>query len=102
MLAVAIGLVLFASCSANDPSFNDAEVVMQYIVDEEAGPGGFSFSAGPYQGGTAVLSKGGLAFWVKDGVGYAVNDAASEAAPDIEKAPENVQLDDAFKMAANQ
>ena len=85
-------------------AFQDAQIVMHYIAKTEkqdrANPGHFTLQAGAYQGGTAVISQGGMAFWVKDGAGYVVNDTARRAAPDLQQAPDHIQFDAAFKAAA--
>ncbi len=101
-LAILAMMPLFTIGCAREADFGDADVVLQYIIDEEAGAGGFSFTSGDYQDGTAVLSGQGLAFWVKDGVGYTVNEAARAVAPDLEQAPEHIQFDDDFQAAAHQ
>jgi hypothetical protein len=98
---LAITFVIFGACTSTG-GFGEAEVVLQYIIDEEASAGSFSFEYGDYEGGTAVLSGEGLAFWVKDGVGYTVNDAAREVAPELEQAPESIHLNDEFRAATSQ
>lgn len=104
-LFLVVGFVGCLSHSAFDDAshraFDDATIVLDHVVEQEGGEGWFEFSAGAYQGGTAVLSGKGMAFWVKDGKGYVVNDKAREAAPKLPQAPDFVTFDDAFETAAN-
>ena len=98
----AISLVLagcFITASNEERKvFNDATIVFHYFP---VSPGGsVSFTAGPYQGGTAIIGPNELAFWVRDGVAYTVNQAAKDVAPELEQAPDTVKYDDAFTAAA--
>lgn len=80
-------------------AFDDATAVMNYFP--VSSDGSFGFSAGPYQGGTAIIGPNEMAFWVKDGKAYTVNEAAKDVAPELEPAPNTVKYDDAFIDAAH-
>jgi hypothetical protein len=98
-VAILSVLAIAAGCF-KPPDFKGAQPVLDYL-SKAAGPGqAMSFDVGEYQGGWAVIGQNGEAFWTKDGKAYYVNAAAKNIAPGIEKAPENVQFDDAFKQAA--
>ena len=98
---VALLLIGLTSCTKDKAhkSFEAAKPALQYL-SKTASNGSFSFSAGPYKGGTAVLGSGNEAFWVKDGKPYVVNEEAKKIAPDLEQAPSDIQFNDEFKKAA--
>ncbi len=102
LLALGISLLVLAGCmdrmsKEEKAAFEDAKTVIQHLPQSPKGV--VAFSAGPYQGGTAVLGEGEVAFWVKDGTGYAVNSAARKVAPELDWAPDNIQYDEAFITA---
>lgn len=80
-------------------AMDDVEIVCQYFT--KLPDGSIVFSAGPYQGGTAIIGAQAEAFWVKEGKGYRVNQAAKDVAPALEQAPDTVKYDVAFIEAAH-
>ena len=84
----------------HDRAFDGAKPAMDILARAAKGSPRFSFESGAYQGRWAVIGDNGEAFWTKDGKAYYVNDAAKRIAPGIERAPDSIQFDDAFKKAA--
>lgn len=98
MLFIASALAT-AGCSlfANDPSLEDAMLVVHLLRDKQSGEA--KFYAGPYLGGTAVLGINWEAFWVKDGIAYTVNEEARKLDPALPPAPFEVRYGE-FVQAA--
>ena len=97
-LSIAVGCFSPMSKEAKD-AFDEAKIVFQYFP--ESPDGSFTFFAGPYLGGTAVIGPNEMAFWVKEGKAYTVNQAAKDAAPELEPSPDTVKYDDAFIAATH-
>ncbi|MCC6694155.1 MAG: hypothetical protein IT365_00865 [Candidatus Hydrogenedentes bacterium] len=103
MILVCVGATVMMGCGyiwlpSERALLDDAKVVAPYLPES---PGGsVAFDVGEFQGGTAVLGANDTAFWVKDGIPYTVSEAARSAAPNMKQAPESIQYNDAFALAA--
>lgn len=92
-------LVVLGGCSGSG-DFQGAQPALPHLAKAAGANNSFGFAVGEFQGGWAAICDNGEAFWTKAGKPYYVNDAAKAIAPDLEKAPENIQFDDAFQAAA--
>lgn len=105
--SLALTSCIFTSCAHNNHSKSEldtASQVAKYLRDigTMEGPGIAQFELGTLSGGTAVLIRHwqnndksrdthvGAMFWVKDGVIYAVNEKASDIAPELTAAPDEI------------
>ena len=101
ILALFLCTLILGCNTGPDPGLHDAMLVTEYMKAEDPAGTSVMFDLGSYQGGTAIISKGGKAFWVSEGVAYVVNNAAREAAPTLPQAPESISYDNAFIAAAH-
>jgi hypothetical protein len=102
LFPISLIMLAFVLVGCQDPKerqlMSDGVSVSHYF--HKSPDGSFTFEAGSFQEGTAIIGPNEMAFWVKDGTAYAVNDVAKKAAPDLESAPENIRYDLLFIAAA--
>ena len=102
MRLAVLGVVLLAiliGCGS-DQEFRDVKIVGDYLGQHTDMGDVAYFDAGPLAEGTAVhFPDRDSAFWVKEGVIYAVNENAKTLAPDLERAPTEIDYETVIKAA---